>query len=65
MTYRKMLLADLREGPVHFTDKRVVGRRLPVLQQLEAEGKISMKLVEVDDQESYLEVRLKVAEAVG
>ena len=62
MTYRELLLTDLRDGPVHFTDKRAVGRRLELLQQLESEGLITMRLVDVDEQESYLEVRLKEKE---
>ncbi len=57
MSYEQMLLSDLKEGPVHFTDKRHVGIRMPLLQRLEKEGKISMEIVEVDEQESYLEVR--------
>ena len=58
MTYEEMLLADLKEGPVHYTDKRVVGRRLGVLDDLLRRGLITMRIVEVDDQESYLEVKL-------
>ena len=63
MTYRDILLSDLYEGPIHFTDKRAVGRRLKLLQQLESEGLITMELVVVDEQESYLEVRLKENES--
>jgi len=60
MNYADQLLEDLRVYDyARYYDKRVVGLRMPVLQQLEEEGKITMKLVEVDDQESYLEVRLK------
>lgn len=59
MTYEQALLYDLQDGPVHFTDKRAVGRRMPVLNDLQSRGLITMELVEVDDQESYLEVRLK------
>lgn len=58
MTYEQILLSDLKEGPIHFTDKRAVGKRLPLLQRLEKEGLIAMRIVEVDDQESYLEVRM-------
>lgn len=57
--YEEMLLSDLEEGPIHFTDKRAVGRRIKLLKRLESEGKITMELIEVDEQESYLEVRLK------
>ncbi len=62
MSYRELLLSDLCEGPVRFTDKHALGRRLELLQQLEAEGLITMRLVDVDEQESYLEVRLKEKE---
>lgn len=58
MTYEQMLLADLKEGPVHFTNKRAIGRRLPMLKQMEDRGLITMGIVVVDDQESYLEVKL-------
>lgn len=57
--YEEMLLSDLEEGPIHFTDKRAVGRRIELLKRLESEGKITMELIQVDEQESYLEVRLK------
>lgn len=58
MTYEQMLLTDLKEGPVHFTDKRTIGRRLPMLKQMEERGLITMRIVVVDDQESYLEIKL-------
>lgn len=58
MDYEQMLLSDLKEGPVHFTDKRAVGRRLDLLNRLQEQGKIAMRIVEVDDQESYFEVKL-------
>jgi len=58
MKFEQMLLSDLKEGPVHFTDKRAVGRRLDLLNRLQEQGKIAMRIVEVDDQESYLEVKL-------
>lgn len=58
MTYEQTLLSDLREGPIQYADKRVVGRRMPLLRKLEIQGLIIMEPVVVDDQESYLEVRL-------
>ena len=60
MTYREQVLDDLRICDfLRYDDKRVVGQRMPVLQELEAKGLIVMRLVDVDEQESYLEVRLK------
>ena len=60
MTYRERVLGWLCECDyLHFDDKRTVGWWMPVLQELEAEGLITMRLVDVDEQESYLEVRLK------
>ena len=57
------MLSDLREYDyLRYDDKRVVGKRMPVLQKLQEEGKITMKLVLVDEQESYLEVRLAKGE---
>lgn len=60
MNYRELVLSDLQECDyLRYDDKRVVGRRLPVLQAMEDEGLITMRIVDVDEQESYLEVRLK------
>lgn len=55
---RRNALADLKEGPVHYTDRRAVGRRLDILNDLEKRGLITMRIVEDGDQESYLEVKL-------
>lgn len=57
--YEAMLLEDLKEGPIHFTDKRAVGRRIAILNNMRDRGLIDMELIEVDEQESYLEVRMK------
>ena len=60
MTYREQVLGWLCECDyLRYDDKSAVGWWMPVLQKLEAEGLITMELVEVDEQESYLEVRLK------
>lgn len=58
MTYKQRLLDTLQYGPVHYTDKRVVGHRMMDLQDMESRGLITTRLVEIDEQESYLEVRL-------
>ena len=58
MSYEQMLLDDLKEGPVHFTNRRAVSRRLKLLQDMEKRGLITMQIIEVDEQESYLEVKL-------
>lgn len=58
--YRDFVLSELEVCDyLRYDDKRVIGRRLPVLQAMEDEGIIVMRIVEVDEQESYLEVRLK------
>lgn len=57
MTYEEMLMEDLKEGPIHFTDKRALGRRIALLNDMQSRGLIEMELIEVDEQESYLEVR--------
>jgi len=58
MTYEQRLMEDLKEGPVCYYDKRSYGRRVSLLDRLEKEGKIIRKIIKVDDQESYMEVRL-------
>lgn len=58
MSYEEDLLECLQEGPVHYVDRRVVGKRIDLLTDMEKRGLITMRLVEVDDQESYLEVKL-------
>lgn len=56
MTYEEMLLDDLKQGPICFHDKRAVGKRIELLTDLQNRGLITMRMVEVDEQESYLVV---------
>lgn len=63
MNYKDLVLSDLQEYDyLRYDDKRVIGRRLPVLQKMVDDGLITMRIVDVDEQESYLEVRLKGGE---
>lgn len=58
--YKALILQDLhRCDYLRYDDKRVVGKRLPLLLQLESEGLITMQVMDVDKQESYLEIRRK------
>ena len=56
---RAELLAALEEsGAVTFYDKRAVGRWYDTLSELESEGKITQRMLDIDSQSSCLEVRL-------
>lgn len=62
LSQREHILSALESSScVYFDDKRVLGRWSETLRALERDGLVEIKLVEIEEQYSRLEVRRKKA----